>query len=69
MKPPLESEEEYPCTTCGDDAYIGLSNFRNCITGEQLIGKDERLCLKCAAARRVRFFGPKAASRLPQGGR
>lgn len=47
----MASAHEYPCTDCGGDAYIGLSNW----TGPQgrIIGKKERLCLPCARQRGI----------------
>jgi len=40
---------KHPCTDCGSDAYIGMSN----VIGPQgqIIGADERLCMKCTKKR------------------
>lgn len=41
----------YPCTECNGDAMLGFSNFRKSNRKKPLIGKDERLCRKCARKR------------------
>lgn len=41
---------EFPCTSCGGDAYVGMSNLR-ASGGRVLIRKDERLCMACAMKR------------------
>lgn len=46
---------EYLCTECGGDAYYGLTNWIDSITGKILIGPKERLCAKCARPRQVEW--------------
>ena len=46
---------EYPCTECGGDAYIGMSNWSESATGKVIIGKDERLCNRCAKKRNIEW--------------
>lgn len=43
--------KRYPCTDCGGDAYVGMSDWKG--PGGQLIGKDERLCISCGRKRSV----------------
>jgi hypothetical protein len=47
------SSFEYPCTECGGDAYIGMSNWSG--PEGQIIGKDERLCNRCAKKRNLEW--------------
>ena len=57
IKQPLEgtshatpgSAHEFPCTECGGDAFIGMSNLRG--PDGQIIGTKERLCMKCCKRR------------------
>ena len=46
---------EYPCTECRGDAYIGMSNWSETATGKIIIGKDERLCNRCAKKRNIEW--------------
>lgn len=43
---PKPTQHEFPCTECGGDAFIGMSNWKG--PEGQIIGKDERLCTKCS---------------------
>lgn len=50
------SIKQYPCTECGADATLGLSGWSG--PDGQAIGKDERLCGRCAAKRGISWpFG------------
>jgi hypothetical protein len=50
--PCLAGDEEFPCTECGADAYLGMSDWRDS-DGSQIIGKHERLCLRCSSKRGI----------------
>ena len=45
--------EKFQCTRCGQDAYIGFSDWDG--PSGKLIRADERLCRPCALARGVDF--------------
>ncbi len=49
----MKKIKEFPCTECGKDATVGLSNFK---ADKVIIKKNERLCLSCAGKRGVKFF-------------
>ena len=56
----------FPCTECGADATIGMSDLQG--PDGQLIGKEERLCMRCTK-RRGGFnpFEPNASTQLGAG--
>jgi len=54
VPPPKASPSfEFPCTECGGDAYIGLSDWIG--PDGQIIDKDERLCTRCAKKRNIEW--------------
>lgn len=47
-----ECRHEYPCTECGGDAFVGMSNWRD-QANKQVIGANERLCPACSRRRGI----------------
>lgn len=39
--------QDYPCTSCGGDAYIGVSAGRKPMNWGGLVKRGERLCFTC----------------------
>ena len=59
MTEPAKPVYEYPCTECGDDAYVAVGRSWTDDGGE-IVKKGERLCGGCAAKRG--FKGPLLVS-------
>ena len=53
---PVVRQPKYPCTECSSDAQMGFSAWLKGGNGTVVIRDDERLCLKCAKKRGIKFF-------------